>query len=136
MRRLGAQVQEGLVSRGPLDAAARGEQDRRHFLADAPVGVEIAAAEGGLRDEPLRLGQRQADPDAGGTGLLARGRHEAVAAAVAADHHRAPAQGRVQAALDRDEERVEVDVQDEAAALPHEPSLGPGRRPGPVRSGS
>ena len=36
--RLGAEVDEGLVGGGPLDAAARGEQHRGHLLADATVG--------------------------------------------------------------------------------------------------
>ena len=47
---------------------------------------------------------------------------------------------RIEAALDRDEERVEVHVQHEMASLPHETSLGPapaGRGPlGAARKGA
>ena len=117
--RVGAQVDEGLVGRRPLDAPARGEQHGRHLLADAAVGVEIAAAEGRLGCDVARLQQRHAGANARALGLLARRRHEAAARAVAADHDRPAAQGGVEASLDRDEERVEVDVQDEAAPLLH-----------------
>ena len=136
---LRGQVDEGLVGRRPLDAPARGEQHRRDLLADAAVGVEIAAPERRIRTEAPRLQERHPDAHAGRPGLLAGGRHEAHPGAVAADHDRPPAQGGIEAALDRDEERVEVDVQDEVASLLHETSLGPapaGRGPLGVALGS
>ena len=58
--RFGGQVDEGLVGGRPLDAAARGEQDRRDLLADAAVGVEVAAPEGRLGAEVPGLRERHA----------------------------------------------------------------------------
>ncbi len=135
-RALRGQVHERLVGRGPLDAAAGREEDRGHLFAVAAVGVEVSAAEGGLGAQAAGLGHREADPHSRPARLLADRGHEAHAVAVAADDDGALAQRRVEAALDRDEERVEIDVQDVVAPLPHDPSVGGrGAGRGPVPRG-
>ncbi len=121
---LHGQVDEGLVGGGALHPAARGEKDGRHLFAVAAVGVEVAPAEHGLGAGEAGLRQGQADPHPRLPRLVAGRGHEAQPAAVAADHDRPPAQGGVEAPFHRDEERVEVDVQDAAATVLHEPSVG------------
>jgi hypothetical protein len=106
------QVDVRLVGRGPLDAPAGGEQQGGDLLADAGVGLEIAGPHDGLGAQVAGLAEGLACPHSQRARLAARGGHQAAARCTAADHQRPPAQGGVEAALDRDEERVEVDVQD------------------------
>ena len=126
---VGRQVDVGLVGRRSFDPAARRKQDGRDLVADTAVGLEIAGPDHGLGAQPLGLGEGQAGVHAPGARLGAGGRHQARGPGAAAYDQGPPAQGRVEAALDRDEERVEVDVQDPPRPLLHEDSLAGRRQP-------
>jgi hypothetical protein len=128
-RALGSEVDERLVGRGALDPSAGREKHGGDLFAEAAVSVEVPAAEDGERAQLPGPREGLARPDPGRARLLARRGHDAHAVPVAADDDRAPAEGRVEAPLDRDEERVEVDVQDASAPLPHAPSIGPDPAP-------
>ena len=102
-----ADVEERLVDREPLDQRRRLPEDLEHRLARLGVGREARRHDDGARAQPARLRTAHRGAHPVRLGLVARREHDP-----AADDHRAPAQLRGVALLDRGEERIEVGVQD------------------------
>lgn len=106
------EVDVGLVRGRALDPAAGREQDGRDVFAEARVGVEVALPEDAPRARTAGGGDGLAGAHPGAAGLGAGGGHDARSVRPGPDDDRAVLERGIEAALDRDQERVEVDVQD------------------------
>ena len=123
-----ADIEEGLVDRQALDERRGVVEHAEHRLARLAVRRHPRRDGDGGRAQPQRLSatHRCAHPE--GLGLVAGGQHD-----THADDHRASAQRRVVALLDRRVERVEVGVQDRGLVA-HEHMFPQGCAGGSVRS--
>ena len=121
-----ADVEEGLLERQPLDHRRGLGEELEQLLAGAHVGREPGRDDDRVGAEAAGAGavHRPADPAA--PSLVAGGHHDP-----AADDHRAAAEARIVALLDRGEEGVGVRVQDRRLVRAHEHTFA---RPSPRRN--
>ena len=121
-------VEEGLVDRDRLHLRREPPQDRHHLAADLLVLAPVDRQEHALRTEPARRPQRHRGVDAELARLVRGRRYDApLVRPAAADDDGLAAQLRTVALLDRGEERIQVDVEDDALAHARD-SRPPGRR--------
>jgi len=102
-----AHVKERLVDGERLDDRSGPPEDLEHTAARAGVGIKARRDDDRVRAQRLCSGAPHRRAHAASLGLVAGGKHDP-----ATDDHRAPAQRRVVALLDRGVEGVEVGVED------------------------
>ncbi len=107
---LGRQIHESLVGGRSFNPATHSEQDRRDALAEVPVCLEVSRSELGSGTEPSSGRHGLPDPYSEGAGLGARRGNDPRGVPGGANDEREARERGVESSLDRDEERVEVDV--------------------------
>ncbi len=134
--RQAAQVEVGLVQADDLDHVDGGPHDRHHLARGLAVVGEVGREEHALRAQPPRPRGRHGRADAEPPRLVGGRGHDRARSGAGDDHRPAPELGPA-AQLDRDVERVHVEVRDaavrhRAARLGHVPDVRSGqadRRP-------
>jgi hypothetical protein len=108
-------VEERLVEGDPLHERGGVPEDLEHRGADLLVAPVAAGQEHGLGAQPAGTRRRHRRADAVGTRFVRRRRHDTPVTRTT-HHHGAAPQRRLVAHLDRGEEGVHVDVEDDGHA--------------------
>jgi hypothetical protein len=105
------QADERLVDRQPFDIRGFAPEELVDLQRGGEAGVERAVEEDTVGTPERRVHERHADADPALSRLAGRGRDHAAAAGLAADHDRAADQFGLAPALNRDEERIEIEME-------------------------